>query len=151
MDQQVTAEVSGLQVTILRDGVSVLGVDLEGGTVGHWPDGETWVQLLDLPPRLPPGAALTPDVLRIGTPHEEDVIGGRGYCRMCGWIDEADPEDPTVRRYHGDSFEYDDPDEEDLVLCRFCGRQVPASTAHLYQGGWVGDDCCWDERLRSSQ
>jgi hypothetical protein len=78
---EVTAEVSGQQVTIHRGGAAVLGVDLESGTVGHWPDGETWVPLVDLPPRLPPGAALTPDVLCIGTPHEEDVIGGRGYCR----------------------------------------------------------------------
>jgi hypothetical protein len=150
MDQQVTAEVLGLQVTIRRDGAVVLGVDLESGTVGHWPDGETWVPLLELPPRLPPGAELTPDVLRLGTPHEERVIDGRSYCRTCGWVLEADPEDPTVRRYHGDSFDYDEP-AGDLLLCRFCQRQVPAKTAHLYQGGWVGDQCCWDERLRSSQ
>src|SRR6266699_5405824 len=61
---EVTAEVSGQQVTIRRGAAAVLGVDLESGTVGHWPDGETWVPLVDLPPRLPPGAALTPDVLR---------------------------------------------------------------------------------------
>ncbi len=146
---EVTAEVSGQQVTIRRGAAAVLGVDLESGTVGHWPDGETWVPLVDLPPRLPPGAALTPDVLRIGTPHEEDVIAGRGHCPICGWIDEADAEDATVRRYHGDSFDYDDAEEE-TVLCLMCRRPTNLRTARLYQGAQVGE-CCWDERLRSSQ
>jgi hypothetical protein len=49
------------------------------------------------------------------------------------------------------SEEGEGPDDDDeTVLCRFCQRQCLARTAHLYQGGWVGDDCCWDERLRSS-
>lgn len=39
----------------------------------------------------------------------------------------------------------------ELVDCRFCHQPTPAHTAHSYQGGWVGDDCCWEERLRSSQ
>jgi hypothetical protein len=142
--QHVTAEVSGLRITIRRDGVPVLGLDLQDGAVGHWPDGETWV-------RLPPGTPLAPHVLRSGTAHEENVIDRRGHCRICGWIDRADPEDPTVRRYHGDSFDDDDDPDEELVLCRFCQRPVPARTAHRYQYGWVGDDCCWDERLRSSE
>jgi predicted nucleotidyltransferase len=42
-------------------------------------------------------------------------------------------------------------EDEDQVLCRFCQRPSPARTAHRYQGGWVGDECCWDERLRSSE
>lgn len=37
------------------------------------------------------------------------------------------------------------------VRCKFCGRLVPGRTAHLHQGGWVGDECCWDERLRSTE
>jgi hypothetical protein len=44
-----------------------------------------------------------------------------------------------------------DEDDQEQVLCRFCQRQCLARTAHSYQGGWVGDECCWDERLRSSQ
>lgn len=35
------------------------------------------------------------------------------------------------------------------VECRFCQSQVPEATAHFHDGGWVGDECCWDERLRS--
>lgn len=38
----------------------------------------------------------------------------------------------------------------DLVECSLCGQDAPASTAHLHGNGWVGN-CCWDERLRSSE
>ena len=38
-----------------------------------------------------------------------------------------------------------------LVRCGLCGRAVPASTAHLHDEDYVGDECCWDERLRSSE
>jgi hypothetical protein len=37
------------------------------------------------------------------------------------------------------------------VCCKFCHTMVPAATAHLHDGGWVGDVCCWDERLRSTE
>jgi hypothetical protein len=43
-------------------------------------------------------------VKRIGSAHQEDVIGGRARCGVCGWIDEANPENPNVREWHGDSF-----------------------------------------------
>ena len=39
----------------------------------------------------------------------------------------------------------------ELVACKFCQQPAPAYTAHPHQYGWVGDDCCWDERLRSSE
>jgi hypothetical protein len=39
----------------------------------------------------------------------------------------------------------------ELVECKFCHQPTPAHTAHRHEYGWVGDDCCWDERLRSSQ
>ena len=47
---------------------------------------------------------------RIGSRHVEDVIGGRSRCGVCGWIDEADPNDRTVRAWHGDSFGDEVPD-----------------------------------------
>ncbi len=42
------------------------------------------------------------------------------------------------------------------VRCHYCHKLVPQRTAHLIHppefedGGeaWVGDECCWDERLR---
>jgi hypothetical protein len=40
---------------------------------------------------------------------------------------------------------------EDTVTCKFCGEDVPADTAHLHDGSWVGDECCWDERLKSTE
>lgn len=43
------------------------------------------------------------------------------------------------------------PSETPTVECKFCGEQVPAATAHMHQGSYVGDDCCWDERLRSTE
>jgi hypothetical protein len=36
------------------------------------------------------------------------------------------------------------------VTCKLCHQEVPSHTAHLHQDGWVGD-CCWDERLRSTE
>jgi hypothetical protein len=39
----------------------------------------------------------------------------------------------------------------ETVTCKFCVKECIAATAHLHQGQWVGDECCWDERLRSSE
>jgi len=41
--------------------------------------------------------------------------------------------------------------EQELhVMCKLCQNSVPAKTAHLHQGTWVGE-CCWDERLKSTE
>ena len=37
------------------------------------------------------------------------------------------------------------------VRCSVCGNDVCAGTAHLHQDKWIGDECCWDERLKSSE
>lgn len=37
------------------------------------------------------------------------------------------------------------------VRCCHCGKLTDAKTAHRHQGKWIGDSCCWDERLRSSE
>lgn len=39
----------------------------------------------------------------------------------------------------------------EYVTCKFCGKDARADTAHLHQDAWVGDECCWDERLRSTE
>lgn len=36
------------------------------------------------------------------------------------------------------------------VVCTVCLRLTDVRTAHLHQGRWIGD-CCWDERLKSSE
>ena len=43
-------------------------------------------------------------IKRAGSPHMEDVVEGRARCGICGWIDQADPKNATVRAWHGDSF-----------------------------------------------
>lgn len=37
------------------------------------------------------------------------------------------------------------------VTCKFCNQPCDATAAHLHDGSWVGDECCWDERLRSTE
>jgi hypothetical protein len=37
------------------------------------------------------------------------------------------------------------------VRCRVCESNVPEITAHLHQGQWIGDVCCWTEQLRGSE
>lgn len=45
----------------------------------------------------------------------------------------------------------DDDDDSETVECSLCLEQCNASTAHLHNGGWVGDECCWDDRLKASE
>lgn len=39
----------------------------------------------------------------------------------------------------------------ELEACKFCGGDVLRATAHRHGRGWVGDSCCWDERLRATE
>lgn len=39
---------------------------------------------------------------------------------------------------------------EEIGRCRFCEEPV-GKDYHLHQGFMVGHDCCWDERLRSTE
>ena len=41
--------------------------------------------------------------------------------------------------------------QDTMVTCLFCDKEVPMKTAHRYQERWVGDECCWDERLRVTE
>lgn len=63
---------------------------------------------------------------RCGRRLTEDDVGG-GRCLECGM---------TIMP---------------LVHCKFCGREVPQATAHRHRDAWVGDECCWDERLRVTE
>lgn len=38
-----------------------------------------------------------------------------------------------------------------LVQCSVCGKQTSAESAHIHQDSYIGDNCCWDERLRASE
>ena len=37
------------------------------------------------------------------------------------------------------------------VRCALCGTPGPEDEAHWHEGGWIGDACCWDERLKASE
>ena len=37
------------------------------------------------------------------------------------------------------------------VECSLCGKPCSAMKARLHQGKWVGDECCWDDRLKASE
>lgn len=39
----------------------------------------------------------------------------------------------------------------DTIACSLCGEPCNKETAHLHQDQYIGDECCWDERLRSSE
>jgi hypothetical protein len=66
-----------------------------------------------------------------------DVVWTRVTCRAC----QHEMTDAQAR----EAYEH-----APRVLCFFCRARVPLCTAHIYQGGWVGDACCWDERLVST-
>lgn len=36
------------------------------------------------------------------------------------------------------------------VKCYVCKERADALTAHLHDGKWIGE-CCWDDRLKSSE
>ena len=37
------------------------------------------------------------------------------------------------------------------VVCSICHKEIDAMTAHSHQNEWIGNDCCWDERLKASE
>ena len=41
--------------------------------------------------------------------------------------------------------------EDETITCGICRQPCKKATAHLHQDEYIGDECCWDERLRSSE
>jgi len=41
--------------------------------------------------------------------------------------------------------------EIETITCSVCHRDAPKVTAHLHQGEWIGDICCFDARLHASE
>lgn len=37
------------------------------------------------------------------------------------------------------------------LTCSFCHKPIDPTTAHRHNGSYVGDECCWDERLRTTE
>lgn len=44
-----------------------------------------------------------------------------------------------------------DSGDEHSVMCCLCGELCDSRTAHLHRGRWIGNECCWDERLRATE
>lgn len=43
------------------------------------------------------------------------------------------------------------PTKEVKCTCKFCHKKINPDLAHRHDGEYVGDECCWDEKLRSSE
>ena len=39
----------------------------------------------------------------------------------------------------------------EVLECSLCGQNCDADDAHLHQGKYIGNECCWDERLKASE
>lgn len=37
------------------------------------------------------------------------------------------------------------------VICALCHKPCKSEMAHLHQNDWIGDECCWDDRLHASE
>jgi hypothetical protein len=40
-------------------------------------------------------------------------------------------------------------EDEGMVFCSICGQLCLQQNAHIHQGDLIGDECCWDEHLKS--
>ena len=43
------------------------------------------------------------------------------------------------------------PYQRKTLPCSVCRRQCNAGRAHRHQKDYIGDECCWDERLKASE
>jgi hypothetical protein len=60
------------------------------------------------------------------------------------WLEEAEDDDESAARDSlGNGIGIDEP----TVVCAMCGSHVSAGTAHPHDGRWIGDKCCWNERM----
>jgi hypothetical protein len=74
----------------------------------------------------------------------EEAEGGRAY--LSRFTTEA--RGATWANPDWEETDVFDHENEPTVTCVMCGQQADARTAHLHQGQWIGDACCWDERPR---
>jgi hypothetical protein len=79
---------------------------------------------------------------RVGSAHAEQLRNGGTSC-WCPTCDEVGPDsDPEwhPEQHFGEK-----------VACYLCREPALAANAHPHQRQWIGDECCWNERLRSSE
>lgn len=90
------------------------------------------------------------------------------YKKLLVHIFSQDKPDYDVQQFGGESIAFHVPNvdtmkiEEALewlerhapglvVQCYMCKKPALKAKAHRHQEDWIGDHCCWDERLRSSE
>lgn len=107
--------------------------------------------------------SLDPDVWSVEKVPEPDVdprpiLPEQETCPKCGaggsfMMVTSDGSPLCVVKCEDCNHEWREPDAEydgDTLECKFCHKGIPAEGAYMHQNGWVGD-CCWDERLRSTE
>jgi len=47
--------------------------------------------------------------------------------------------------------DYHNKNKKVLIKCSLCGKLCDSKFAHLHQGKYIGHECCWYERLHSSE
>jgi hypothetical protein len=85
---------------------------------------------------------------------EAALAGASGACPACSTGTMAGPIPGMLANGERcdtcEKFASDD-DVPPLVTCQLCGKPTNALTAHPHGDGYIGDECCWDERLRGSE
>jgi formylmethanofuran dehydrogenase subunit E len=65
------------------------------------------------------------------------------------WLEEADEDRALEEQIEKSERRWEE--ERERVKCSMCGKLVPIYTAHLHDGKLIGDECCWDERLKITE
>lgn len=61
-------------------------------------------------------------------------------------------EEAQIQAAEEEAFWSDEVQEKSsLVICSLCKNFCEVGTAHLHQDEYIGNDCCWDERLKASE
>jgi hypothetical protein len=86
--------------------------------------------------------------------HPEDIddklVRDMVIDNVADFLQNADPREAAesmVDSYEFDNVEVITPE----TTCSICGKPCDGNKAHLHQGAYIGDECCWDDRLKSSE
>jgi len=66
------------------------------------------------------------------------------------WLGEAEEDEEFLEEDDHGPFEANLDSTRIMVICSLCGNPTHADTAHLHQDKLIGE-CCWDERLRTTE
>ncbi|MDA8139788.1 MAG: hypothetical protein M0036_14150 [Desulfobacteraceae bacterium] len=69
-------------------------------------------------------------------------------CDTCGSL--YDPSKEGTDTHCQDCCDTYDEDA-DVMRCSLCNKPINPLTAHLHQGEYIGEECCWDDRLKASE